>query len=211
MKVNIPLSRDEKKDYELEMIVKLIEENEGMVKTSDIEKLGVDYRRVLSFVEDGSLIRVKSGYYSSKYFQCSEEKWIKKLFPDGILTMESALYAYGYLKTRPAQWSIAINKNISKSRFNIEYPSVIPYYTEPQVLNLGESNIVLNDAEVKIYSKERTICDCLKYQEKMDREDFKKGVLSYIMDDDKDIASLMTIARERKVLKKVQNIIGVWL
>ena len=45
----------------------------------------------------------------------------------------------------------------------------------------------------------------------MDRNDFKRGVLSYILDEDKDVAALMDIARERKVLKKVQNIIGVWL
>jgi RNase P/RNase MRP subunit p29 len=51
----------------------------------------------------------------------------------------------------------------------------------------------------------------LKYQEKMDREDFKKGVWGYIMDEKKDVVKLMEYAKERKVLKKVQNMVGVWL
>ena len=64
---------------------------------------------------------------------------------------------------------------------------------------------------MKIYTKERLICDVLKYQEKIDRELFKQGVLAYIMDEEKDVAKLMEYAKERKVLKKVQTMIGVWL
>ena len=206
------LSRDEKKQYQLEQINDLVEKNGGLVKASDIDALGVDYRRVLKFVEEGYLIRVKSGYYTTKYFECDEDQWIYKLFgEDGILTMESALYVYGYLKDRPYKWSIAINKNTSKSRFNIDYPIVEPYYTEPEVLEIGVTEAGFAGAKMKIYTKERLICDFLKYQEKVDREDFKKGVWAYIMDENKDVAKLMEYAKERKVLKKVQSMIGVWL
>ncbi len=206
------LSRDEKKQYQLEQINDLVEQNGGLVKTSEIEALGVDYRRVLSFVEEGYLIRVKNGYYTTKYFECTEDQWIYKLFgQDGILTMETALYVYGYLKDRPYKWSIAINKNTSKSRFNIDYPIVDPYYTEPEVMELGVTETDFAGGKMKIYTKERLICDFLKYQEKVDREDFKKGVWAYIMDEDKDVAKLMEFAKERKVLKKVQSMIGVWL
>ncbi|SDB44490.1 Transcriptional regulator, AbiEi antitoxin, Type IV TA system [Pseudobutyrivibrio sp. YE44] len=206
------LSRDEKKQYQLEQINDLVENNEGLVKASDIDALGVDYRRVLKFVEEGYLIRVKSGYYTTKYYECDEDQWIRKLFgEDGILTMESALYVYGYLKDRPYKWSIAINKNTSKSRFNIDYPIVVPYYTEPEVLEIGVTEADFAGGKMKIYTKERLICDFLKYQEKVDREDFKKGVWAYIMDEDKDVAKLMEYAKERKVLKKVQTMIGVWL
>lgn len=206
------LSRDEKKQYQLEQINDLVENNGGLVKTSEIEELGVDYRRLLKFVDEGYVIRVKSGYYTTKYYECSEEEWIQKLYgEDGILTMESALYVYGYLKERPYKWSIAINKNTSKSRFKIDYPIVEPYYTEPEVLEIGVTETEFAGNKIKIYTKERLICDVLKYQEKMNREDFKKGVLSYIMDENKDVAKLMEYAKERKVLKKVQTMIGVWL
>ena len=206
------LSRDEKKQYQLEQINDLVEANGGLVKTSEIEALGVDYRRVLTFVDEGYLIRVKNGYYTTKYFDCTEEQWIYKLFgEDGILTMESAMYVYGYLKDRPYKWSIAINKNTSKSRFNIDYPIVEPFYTEPEVMELGVTEAEFAGGRMKIYTKERLICDYLKYQEKVDREDFKKAVWAYIMDEDKDVAKLMEYAKERKVLKKVQSMIGVWL
>ena len=65
--------------------------------------------------------------------------------------------------------------------------------------------------QMKIYTKERMICDCLKYEEKMDRDIFKRALLSYLADGSKDIAELLRIAKLRKVLQKVHNRIGVWL
>jgi predicted transcriptional regulator of viral defense system len=205
------LSRAEKKAYDLERIQALVDEQQGLVKTADITTLGIDYRRILTFVEEGYLKRVKSGYYTTKYYEGSEEELILRLFPDGILTMESALFSYGYLTVRPYSWKIAISKNTSKSRFKLEYPIVEPYYSEPAVLELGVTKIPFAGGEMQIYTKERLICDCLKYQEKMSREDFKKAVLTYIDDDTKDVAALMEYAKERKVLKKVQSMIGIWL
>jgi hypothetical protein len=45
----------------------------------------------------------------------------------------------------------------------------------------------------------------------MDRQVFKEAVQSYIKDPDKDISLLLEYAAERKVVKKVQSLIGVWL
>ena len=41
--------------------------------------------------------------------------------------------------------------------------------------------------------------------------DVRSGVHPYIKDEDKDISALMEYARERKVVKRVQSLIGVWL
>jgi len=125
--------------------------------------------------------------------------------------MESALYVYGYLSQKPYGFHIAIDKNTSKSRFKMDYPKVIPYYTEPESLKIGASSIEYAGCIFGIYDRDRVICDCLKYENKMDREDFKKALQGYIKDDEKDISALMDYARERKVLKKVQNLIGIWL
>ena len=92
----------------------------------------------------------------------------------------------------------------------MEYPVILPYYTEPEALKLGVMEIPFASGSMNIYTKERMLCDCLKYQEKLDRDVFKRAILSYIADG-ANFAELLSIAKERKVLKKVQNIIGVWL
>ena len=134
-----------------------------------------------------------------------------KIFPDAKLCMESALYAYGYIRQKPFGWHLAVDKNTSKSRFKMDYPKVIPYYTEPEALEMGSSTIERDGVTFQIYDKERTICDCLKYEEKMEREVFKEGLQAYIRDTDKNISALMEYARARKVVGKVQSMIGVWL
>ena len=55
------------------------------------------------------------------------------------------------------------------------------------------------------------MCDCLKYEDRLDREDLKMALRGYLAEPSKDISKLLCYAKERKVLSKVQNRIGVWL
>ncbi|MEE1101695.1 MAG: hypothetical protein U0K86_09460 [Agathobacter sp.] len=200
-----------KSEEVFQLIEKVLNENNGIVKKEQLTKLGIDSKRIMTLVNDGTLVRIKNGYYTDRIDRFSEEELVAALFPDGLLCMESALYAYGYIKEKPFAWSIAIDKNTSKSRFKMDFPKILPYYTEPEVLQIGASTISLNGISFGIYDKERMICDCLKYESKMEREDFKAAIQGYIKDEDKDISLLMEYARERKVIKKVQGLIGVWL
>lgn len=203
--------RSEETERILKDVYQCIDDNGGIAKKEQLAALGIDYRRILDFVENQDVIRIKNGYYTYGIERFSEEALVSKLFPDGLLCMESALYAYGYISRKPFGFHIAIDKNTSKSRFKLDYPKVIPYYTEPEVLEIGATTITYEDCEFKIYDKDRLICDCLKYESKMNREDFKEAIQSYIKDEDKDISALMEYARERKVVKRVQSLIGVWL
>ncbi len=211
MHVEIPMSREEKRTYELECIMELADQLGGVVRTKDILNLGIDYRRVVQFIKDGDLLKVRNGSYTVRTAVRSEDELIAAMFPDGVLTMQSGLYLHGYLKEKPYGWAIAISKNTSKSRFKMTYPVVEPYYTEEAVLDLGMETIELAGKTMRVYSKERLICDVLKYEEKLDRKTLREGVFSYIEDESKDIACLMEMAAKRKVRKKVQSMIGVWL
>lgn len=206
------MTQQEKWESQVAQIRKLIEENGGVVKAAMLYPLGMDYRRIQTFVKKGVLRRIKNGYYGLAEQKLSEDEMILKLFgEDGVLTMESALYQYGYISAKPYTYQIAIDKNTSKSRFHLDYPFVYPYYSEPKALELGVTKIPFAGGEMKIFDKERLICDCLKYEERLSRESLKQALHSFIDDDDKDIARLLQYARERKVLTKVQNRIGVWL
>lgn len=205
------LTRQEKRDKQIEQMQELMEENGGVVKTSQLYTLGMDYRRIQYFVDYGVIERVKNGYYSMNYRKKKEEDIIVAMFSDCVLSMESALYCYRYIKNRPYKWTIAVDKNTSKSRFKLEYPLIQPYYTEPEVLQLGVTKIALGSSEMPIYCKERLICDVLKHEERLERENLQQALRAFINDKNKDVAKLLSYAKERKVLSKVRNQIGVWL
>ena len=210
-KVKTMINRKKLAQQTLDEILKLIEEQGGIVKKEQFTELGIDYRRILDFVQSGDLVRIKNGYYTDRIDRFTEEELVARLFSDARLCMESALYAYGYISQKPYAWHLAVDKNTSKSRFKMDYPKIIPYYTEPDALELGSTEITMSGQQFLIYDRDRVICDCLKYETKLEREVFKGALQSYIRDSQKDISALMAYARARKVVGKVQSMIGVWL
>lgn len=201
----------EKKEALIEKLNQEMEKNGGIMKTSQLYELPMDYRKIQQFVQEGILERVKNGYYSIGFTGKSEESMVSGLFPDGVLCLETALFYQGYLETRPACWQIAVDKNTSKSKFKMNYPPVQPYYIEPDILMMGAEEISLGEGKMFIYNKERLICDCLKFEEKLEREVMQQSLRKYIDEPEKDAQKLMEYAKLRKVTQKVQNRIGVWL
>lgn len=203
--------REEKKQNQIQGITAWMEENGSLIKTSQLYELGLDYRQIQTLVEDGILERVKNGYYGMSFQEKDEESMIVGLFPDGVLCLDSALYYYHYIQEKPYCWHIAVDKNTSKSRFQMDYPLVQPYYVEPEVLKMGVKTLQLKGGTIGIYDKERLICDCLKFEDKLEREVLQNALRCYLREPVKDIQKLMEYAKARRVVQKVQNRIGVWL
>ena len=65
--------------------------------------------------------------------------------------------------------------------------------------------------KVRIYDRDRTICDVLRNMSKMDKEIFNKAIQRYVNDPQKNIPNLMEYAKALRVQKKVNDLIGVWL
>lgn len=120
-------------------------------------------------------------------------------YPDGALCMYTALFYYGYSDRTPGQWDIAINRNTSKSRFKLDYPYVRPHYMEPRHLAYGITTADYNGTEIKIFDRDRLICECMVYENKLDREIFIKAVQAYTSDPKKRISKLLEYAQVRRV------------
>jgi len=82
---------------------------------------------------------------------------------------------------------------------------------EPAVLELGLTKGNMDGHEMRIYDKDRVICDCLRYRNKMDKEIFNKAIQNYIADPEKRIPKLMEYAGPLRVKKIAKDLIGVWL
>ena len=196
---------------DLQELSEKIEKIGNIVKTSQLYAIGLTQRQITSLVDKEFLTRVKSGYYKLTDLKMSDDETILSLFPDGILTMESALYTYGYLKRKPLKYSIAISKNTSKSRFKMKYPPVRPYFVDEPYLSMGVEGIDFAGGFMKIYDKERLICEVLKYEDYMSRDDVKSAITSYIKEKNHDLNRLTEYAIKRHVKNKVEVRLGDWL
>ena len=196
----------------IEECKKVFDEHGGMVRSKHLQEANILYRQLQKLIEQGYVEKVRYGYYKwVDHDDFSEVGIVTRLFPDAILCMDTALRYYGYSDRTPGDWHLAVSKDSGKSRFNIDYPFVKPYYAEPAVLELGLTKGNIDGHEVRIYDKDRVICDCLRYRNKMDKEIFNKAIRAYIDDPGKNIPKLMEYAGPLRVKKAVKDLIGVWL
>ena len=191
---------------------KIFERYGGMMRTKDLQKEKIQYRTLQRLIDQDAVEKVRYGYYQwVDHDDFSEVGTVTRLFPDAILCMDTALWYYGYSDRTPADWHLAVSKDSGKSRFRIDYPFVKPYYVEPSLLELGLTVGEVDGHEVRIYNKDRLICDCLRYRNKMDKEIFNKAIQSYIADPGKSIPKLLEYAEMLRVKKTAKDLIGVWL
>lgn len=184
----------------------------GLMRTAQLSVEHIYYSNIADLLRDGYIEKVRYGYYQwVDKENLSEAFTVSRLFPDGIFCMNTALRYYGYSDRTPAEWHIAVSKDSGKSRFNIDYPFVKPYYVEPSLLNLGLTDGEMDGNVVRIYNKERVICDCLRYRNKIDKEIFNKAIQGYVADTGKRIAKLTEYATALRVTKPMSDLIGVWL
>lgn len=197
----------------IEEIKTLAKRANGIFRTADLKKLGFTAYEIRKMLEKHFIERIKHGYYSlsETVENCSDAEIIARLFPEGVLCMYTALFYHGYSDRTPLAWDIAINKDVSKSRFKIDYPYVRPYYMEAHLLLFGITNATYGDTDLKIFDKDRLICECVFFENKIDRETYNKAIQGYIADPNKNISNLLDYSKKRRILKKIKSRIGIWL
>jgi predicted transcriptional regulator of viral defense system len=197
----------------MEQIEKLAETREGVIKTSELTSLKIGYRQIQRLIHAGMIENIRQGYYrlAKNSVKRSEMELIAEMFPDGVICMYAALFHYGYSDRTPLKWDIAIDKNVSRARFNINYPYIQPYYLESRQLSYGVASENFGDCYLRVFDRDRLMCECLKYETKMERESFVKAIQTYVSDPRKNVAKLLEYSKLRRVNKKVRERIALWL
>jgi len=148
----------------------------------------------------------------STEYEPKEELFISKLLNQGIISVESALFYYGYSDFTPRVWSITIPRSYSRTIKKIQKEfSVKGYYVQNDVYSIGKTTGLINGVVLPIYDRERTICDCFKYRTKLDNEMFNKAVKAYALDQNKNIEKLSEYAKQLGLYEKIMNVMEVLL
>ena len=199
-------------ENDIENANEIFNRNHYTMSTAELLESKLYYADIKQLLDEGFIERIKRGCYHWVDDQGeSEVAIINRLFPDAVLCMETALFYYEYSDRNPAEWSFAIDKNVSKQRTKIDYPFIKAHRVESDLLTLGETTGKIDSVNVRIYDRDRTICDVLRNINKMDREIFNKAIQGYVKDAKKNIPNLIEYAKALRVQRKVKEIIGVWL
>ncbi len=184
----------------------------GIMRTCELKREGVSYQILQELMAEGLVEKIKYGYYQwqdEKAF--SEVSVISVLFPDAIVCDMSAAMYYGYTDRVPGIWHIAVDNRSARNKFKIDFPQIKPHFISADRLGIGVSEGKIDGITVKIYDRERIICDCLRRINTMDGEVLNTIIQRYVGDKDKDSARLMEYAARLGVEKKARRMIGIWL
>ena len=106
---------------------------------------------------------------------------------------------------------IAVDRDSEKTQYQIDYPQINVFYIEPKLLEVGVDIIQIEGVNVKIFNRDRTICDVFRYENKLEREVFSNAIQRYVKDPKINIRRLIEYSEIFNIKNKVQTYIGVWL
>lgn len=194
------------------IITKLFENTEGIAKYSDFISAGLKPAEITKLCKKGDIVRIRHGYYQlPDNGLITEARMLKKMIPEAVISVESALFYYGYSDFTPRKWTVTVPRNVARTKLDTCTVPIQVYYTLPELYQIGMSTGSFDDVELPLYDRERTICDCFKFRSRLDSELFNKAVNAYVKDEKKNLVNLTEYAKKLHVYNKLIEIMEVLL
>jgi len=184
-------------------------ENSRIYSSSELNQLGYTSNALTDLTRQHEITRLQRGFYTVGQ-HTDVLSMIIQLFPEVILCLNSALYYYGYLKEKPAIYSLAVHKKHNRYRYQHSDLPIKAYFRDDKYIDLGSSLKMYHGQLVMVYDKERTICDCLRRKSLLSKNEYQYAIQSYLKDPEKDIERLKRYGKILKIDKKINFLIDVW-
>lgn len=173
-------------------IKKLADENNGFVKTSAVEAAGISRPMLRKYVKDGKLEQVRKGLYILADDLVDEFALIQLQSTKAIFSYGTALYLWGLSDRTPHRFDITVPQGTNISRLKRDNSTIRCHYVQPGVYDIGITEVQSpQGAIVRLYDKERCICDLIRDKTKIDIQIYTQAIKDYFN----------TKADRRKLLK----------
>lgn len=173
-------------------IKKIADENNGFIKTSTVESAGISRPMLRKYVADGKLEQIRKGLYVLADDLADEFVLIQIQSTKAVFSYGTALYLLGLSDRTPHIFDISVPQGTNISRLKRDNQNIRCHYVQPDVYDVGITEITSpQGAIVRIYDKERCICDLIKDKDKVDIQIYTQAIKDYFN----------TKADRRKLLK----------
>ncbi len=189
-------------------IKQLMKANNGMLSTRMIEPLNIS-RQYLSIMEKNNDIeKVSRGIYLSPSALEDSYFSFQQKYKKAIFSHMNALYFYGMTEEFPYNYTVTVPQNYHVFAVNRKCNV---FYVSDDIYEIGITEVETPSGnKVRIYDKERCICDIIRSKGRMDFEQVKKSVKQYIQSKDKNLAKLSDYAKKMGISKKVMEMVGMY-
>lgn len=176
----------------------------GIITTAEIPNQS-DYQKIVRAKERGELIRVRHGVYAIPDALFNTMIDIDRIVPNGIVCLYNA-WAYHQLSTVvPPSFCVAI-----EAKRKVAMPPTLPielYYWKKENLEFGIIKKSISGYDVLITDMERTVCDAVKYRNKIGLDVCGEVIDNYLKKENRNISLLHEYAQKLRV----KNILTTYL
>ena len=156
-----------------------------------------DYEHLRRATVDGTLMRIRQGVYAETTALANNMIDVQRIVPNGVLCLYSAFAHYGLSTHVPAAACIAID---AKRKVRLpEYPPIDLYYWKKENLDFGVVEKEISGYKVLITDMERTVCDAVKYRNKIGLDVCGEVIDSYLKNENRNITLLHEYAGRLRV------------
>lgn len=188
----------------------VLKQNGGIVSTAQANEVGVSNERLRLLVKSGDLERVTFGVYMLPD-EFADKMYIAQLRrPKIIYSHETALFLHDLTDRDPINYSVTVPTGYNASRLQEDGFTVFMIKRELHEIGVTKITTVFGNP-VTAYGLERTICDCLRSRNQLDIEIVTDAMKRYARRKDRNLNTLMQMAKTFKVTKLLRNYLEVLL
>lgn len=193
-----------------EMILKIAQNNGGMVTASDVTDHDIPRRVLSEMVNQGLLVKITRGFYQLP--DVWEDEWMIAQYrcPKGIYSHETALFLHGYSDRTPISFNMTFPRGYHRKK--TEGIPIVEKYAVKEIYQLG---IITVDSpagnKIKVYDLEKSLCDIVRGNENFDIEIVNSAMKRYAQERSRNLYKLMEYANLLKVEKKIRNYMEILL
>lgn len=181
----------------------------GFIRTRDIKTNRSMYQQLRMEVDKGSVVRIRNGIYALPDQMAKTMIDVETIVPNGIVCMYSA-WAYYSLTTKvPPNICVAISQK--RKVVLPDYPPIMLYYWLPDTLEMGAISQVIDGYSVRIYDLERSVCDAIKFRNRIGIDISSEILKNYLRRSDKNLTKLNRYASKLRIAKTLNNLIDYML
>lgn len=155
------------------------------------------YMQLLQQVANGEMVRLKAGVYVKPDALSEPVPDITRIVPGGILCLFSAWSHHGLSMQIPTSICVAVKRG--RKLTLPTYPEITLYRISDAFLQLGVTQECICGHLLPIYDLERSVCDALRYRNKIGMETCAEILLNYLRMPGRDLDKLHQYATRLRI------------
>ncbi len=180
----------------------------GMVTKREL-KDGTGYYAINKAIESGEVVRLKNGVYALDSALADTMIDVERIVPRGVLCLYSAWSYYGLSTQIPDAFYIAVEKH--RKVVVPAFPPVTLCYWLKKYYEMGVTDVEISGYKVRIYDIEKSVCDAVKFRNKIGKDVCAEVLKNYLSRKDRNIAVLTAYAKKMRIATTLSQYLEIGL